>query len=70
MFVLPSEEHQAGGVYRSEAADAVCSPAHVVQVPDDQVYVFAVRVSSVSVSTSRSAAAGGVCFPLRYVPPH
>lgn len=36
----------------------------------EPLYVFAVRVSSVSVATPRSAAAGGVCFALRYVPPH
>lgn len=48
MFVLPSEEHQAGGVYRSEAAEAaeaVCSPAHVAQVLDGRASLCLCRES-------------------------
>lgn len=36
----------------------------------ESLSVFAMRVSGVSDITSRSAAAGGVCFPLQYVPQH
>lgn len=79
-------EHQTGGVYRTGVCLLSCcsdSPQAHKQLVYSECWMFAVNwvslnfyhESGVSNITSRSAAAvaaaaGGVCFPLQYVPQH